>query len=99
MYHLFENEVKSISSLNTVALSLFSIASFLANCVIAIVLGWAFGGSPLSELGAFMLHKGVYFIGVLSVMCFTFGGCAIYSKESIIRQIKKESKTEEVVAR
>jgi hypothetical protein len=95
MYHLFENEVKSISSLNAVALSMFSLGSFFANNIIAIVIGWGFSAPPLSEFALFMCHRGAYFIGVLMVMCFLSGIWAICKKRSIIRQIKEESKTQE----
>lgn len=93
MYHLFETEMKSISSLNTVALSLFSIGSFLATCVIGIVIGWGFATPPLTDFGTFMIVRGVYFIGALALMCFGFGGWAIYRKNSMIDDIKRETQT------
>ena len=96
MYHLFETEMKSVSSFNTVALSLFSIGSFLANSVIAIVIGWGFSAPPLTEFGAFMVTKCVYFIGVLAAMCFGFGVWAICRKISMVNQIKRETRTEDL---
>ena len=94
MYHLFENEMVSVSSFNAVALSMFSIGSFLLSCIIAVVIGWGFASSLLPEFGTFMIHKGVYFIGVLSIMCFGAGLWAIYLKNGIIDQIKKETQTD-----
>jgi hypothetical protein len=91
MYHLFETEMTSISSFNTVALSMFSVGSFLLSCVIAIVIGWSFSTPPLSEFADFMCHKAVYFIGVLTLMFFVFGAWAIIKKQSMINQIKKET--------
>jgi hypothetical protein len=94
MYHLFENEVKSISSLNAVALSMFSVGSFFANSIIAIAIGWGFSAPPLSEFGSFMCHRGAYFIGVLMLLCFGGGIWAVGQKKSIIDQIKSETKTD-----
>ena len=94
MYHLFENEVRSISAFNAVALSMFSIGSFLANNIFAILVGWGFAVPPLTEFGSFMLNRGIYFVGFLMLMCFGFGIWAICQKKSIIRQIKLESKNE-----
>lgn len=91
MYHLFENEMDSISSFNVVALSLFSVGSFLANTVIAIMIGYGFATRPLTEFGTVMLHQGAVSIGILSLMCFGFGGWAICVKKSIIRKIKNET--------
>jgi hypothetical protein len=94
MYHLFENEVRSISALNAVALSMFSVASFLANNLFAIMIGWGFAPSPLSDFGFFMLHRGCYFVGFLMLLCFGFGIWAICQKKSIIKQIKSEARNE-----
>lgn len=91
MYHLFESEMISVSSLNTVALSLFSVGAFLASCVIAIVIGWGFATPPLSEFAFFMCHRGMYFVGILSLMLFAFGCWAVLKKKGIIDQIKKET--------
>lgn len=91
MYHLFENEVRSISALNSVALSLFSIGSFFANTLIAIIIGWGFSNEKLSEFGNFMCHRGAYFIGMFTLLCWGFGIWAICQKKSIIKQIKKEA--------
>ena len=94
MYHLFENEIRSISGFNSVALTLFSFGSFFANCIIAVVIGWGFSSGPMTDFGLFMSHKGVYYLVVLMLMCFAFGGWAIYQKRSVVRQIKAECRTD-----
>jgi hypothetical protein len=94
MYHLFESEMVSVSSLNTVALSFFSVGAFLASCVIAIVIGWGFAPSPLSEFASFMCHRAVYFVAILSLMLFGFGIWAVWRKKGIIDLIKKETSKE-----
>lgn len=92
MYHLFETEMKGISALNGEALRYFSFGSFLTSIVVSIVLDYAFSGQQLSELGNILLHKVSWFIGVLALMCFAAGGWAIWTKYSMIDQIKKETR-------
>lgn len=94
MYHLFETEMKSISEFNSESLRWFSIGSFCLNFVIAIVVDYAYGGSPLSEFGAFCLHKAAPFLGVLSIASFAFGGWVLYQKKTLIDLIKSETRTE-----
>lgn len=92
MYHLFETEMRSISAFNGEALRWFSIASILLNCVIAIIVGYAFTTSPLSEFGKFVLYKASWFIGVTTIACFFFGGWALRDKKTVITQIKQETR-------
>jgi hypothetical protein len=93
MYHLFESEMKSVSTFNSVALVCFSVASFLLNSMIAIVIGWGFSSQPVSEFGSFMIRKGIYFIGVLALILLAAGAWMVLSKRSIIEQIKRETKS------
>jgi len=94
MYHLFETEMQSISAFNSEALRWFSIGSLSLNCVIAIIIGYAFATSPLSEFGFAVLHYGAPFLGILTAACFGFGIWAVVQKKTLINQIKKETKSE-----
>jgi len=91
MYHLFENELDSISGFNAVALTWFSIGSFFVNMILAILIGYAFATLPLTELGDILLHKVTYALGALSLMCFGGGTWAVYTRKSITDKIKKET--------
>jgi hypothetical protein len=95
MYHLFKTEMDSISAFNSEALRWFSIGSLCLNCVIAIVIGYAFGTGPLSEFGALVLHYAAPFLGVVTAASFGFGIWAIYAKKGLIEQIETETKTED----
>jgi hypothetical protein len=67
MYHLFETEMNAVSAFNGEALRWFSIASFCLSLVVAILVGWAFSNSPLSEFGNFLLHRATwYFRNIVS---------------------------------
>jgi hypothetical protein len=46
-----------------------------------------------------MIHKGVYLLGVLTLMFFVMGGWSILCRKSITDQIKKETPSEEVPSR
>src|SRR5579859_2386834 len=94
MYHLFKTEMESISAFNGEALRWFSIGSLGLNCVIAIVIAYAFATSQLSEFGTFVLHYGAPFLGVATVASFGFGVWAIRAKKTLIEQIEAETVTE-----
>jgi hypothetical protein len=91
MYHLFESEMKSVSAFNGVALTCFSVSSFLLNSVIAIVIGWGYSGKDISEFGTFMFHKALWYIAVLALIFFAGGVYAICIKKSVVDQIKQET--------
>jgi hypothetical protein len=91
MYHLFETEMQSISVFNGEALRWFSFGSFFLNCIIAVVIGWCYSSGPLSAFGEFMVKKGVWYLGVLTVACFGYGFWVIYQKHTLIAQIKRET--------
>jgi len=91
MYHVFENELQGISSLNAEALRYFSLGAFFLGMILNIVIGYAFSNGPLSELGTLMLHRATWFIGVLALICFAFGGWAVWKRASMVDQIKRET--------
>ena len=91
MFHLFQNEVTSISSLNSTALAFFSIGAFLASIVLSIIVGYGFAAGPLSEFGKVLCHQGAWAIGVLSAIFYGWGGYMVYVKKTIVDQIKKET--------
>lgn len=95
MYHLFETEMESISAFNGEALRWFSIGSLCLNCVIAILIGYAFVTSPLSEFGALVLYYAAPFLGVVTIASFGFGMWAILTKKGLIEHIKTETRTQE----
>ncbi len=99
MYHLFESEMKSISSFNAMALGCFSVSSLLLQIVIAIVIGWGFSTGQLSEFGDLMIHKGVYFVGVLCLLFFIMGISCIRYRKTITDQIKRETVSGKAVTR
>lgn len=90
MYHLFETEVRSISSLNGEALRYFSIGAFLLATDISIVIADIFA-PDLPKIPEPVVHWGVGIIGVLSVLCYGLGGLAVYTKKTVIKQIKAET--------
>jgi len=96
MYHLFETEMNSVSAFNNQSLWWFSLGSFWTNCIIAILIGWAYNSSPLSEFGQFMVHKAVWYAGVLALACYTFGWSTLWTKRTLINQIKDETRTDEL---
>ena len=91
MYHLFETEMQTISSMNNQALFYFSTGSFFITIVFSIIVGYAYASPPLSELGNFLLYKGTWFTGIISLALFVAGGCCLRSKNSLIEQIKRET--------
>lgn len=93
MYHLFESEMKSISAFNGVALACFSVFSALLNVTVAIFIGWGFSATPLSEFGDTMIHKGVWYVLLLALIFLLTGVYAIYTRMSVVKQIKNETKT------
>jgi hypothetical protein len=95
MYHLFETEMTSISAFNGEALRWFSIGSLCLNCVVAIIIAYAFVNSPLSEFGSFVLHYAAPFLGVATIGCFGFGAWVICVKKNLIDQIKLETRTKD----
>ena len=90
MYHLFETEVRSISSLNGEALRYFSIGAFLLATDISIVIADVFA-ADIPKIPDPVVHWGIGIIGVLSVLCYILGGLAVYTKKTIIKQIKAET--------
>jgi hypothetical protein len=91
MYHLFESEMASVSALNGVALTCFSISSLFLNAAIAIFVGWGFSSTPLSELGHLMLSKVVWYVLLFALLVFGGGIYCVFTKKSIVDQIKKET--------
>ena len=94
MYHLFETEMQSLSAFNAEALRWFSLGAFFLNCIIAVVIGWCFSNGLLSSFAEFMVHRGVWFVAVLTVACFGYGFWIVYQKHTLIAQIKRETKAE-----
>ncbi|MFZ1005410.1 MAG: hypothetical protein WAN65_01150 [Candidatus Sulfotelmatobacter sp.] len=94
MYHLFESEMKSISGFNGVALGCFSVGSFFLNSAVAILIDWGFSGQ-VSEQGNLMIHKVIFAVSILSIVFFVFGGYALWSRRSVVKQIKKETVSNE----
>jgi hypothetical protein len=93
MYHLFETEMRSISEFNEETLRWFSIGSFCLNAVIAIVIGYAYVTSTMSEFGHFC-YKMAPFLGIVAFTCFGFGTRVLFQKKAVINQIKRETRTE-----
>jgi hypothetical protein len=94
MYHLFDTEMRSISGFNGEALRWFSIGSFCLNCVLAIVIDYAYATAPLSEFGKAVLYKVAPFLGVIVIGSFGFAIWALCQKKALIDQIKRETRTE-----
>ena len=90
-YHLFETEVQSISSLNGEALRYFSIGAFLLGIGVNTSVGYILAVPPLSEFGHSLVRWGIGVAFVLSVLCYLLGGWAIWTKRTIIEQIKRET--------
>ncbi len=99
MYHLFESEMKSISHFNSLALASFTVCGFFVNTVIATVLGWGFATGQLTEFGAFMIHRGVYWLAVLGSIFFFFGIAAIWHRKSVTDLIKRETRLNDAPSR
>lgn len=97
MYHLFENEVISVSSLNAIALSFFSIGGFLASCVITILIGYTYASQPLTEFGTFMCRRGAFGVGLLAAFFYGFGAWMVIARRSMIERIKEETVSEQTV--
>ena len=91
MYHLFETEVRSISALNGEALRYFSIGSFLFATAINILIGYVFAAPPLSQFADGAVRFGIVIIAVIAALLFTLGGWTVYTKSTIIKQIKAET--------
>lgn len=92
MYHLFDTEMDSVSAFNGEALRWFTLGSLCLNCVIAILIGYAFSTAPLSEFGVSALHYGAPFLGVSAITSFGFGIWAICTKKGLIDKIKAETR-------
>jgi len=94
MYHLFDTEMRSISGFNGEALRWFSIGSLFLNCIIAIVIDYAYATTPLSEFGRVVLYRVAPFMGVVVVGSFGFAGWSLWQKKTLLDQIKRETRTE-----
>lgn len=94
MYQLMETEMMSISGFNAEALSCFAIGSFFLAAVFAVVIGAAFANSPLTEFGAFMLHRATWGFGIIATVCYATGFGCVWRKKTMIDQIKRETKAE-----
>jgi hypothetical protein len=91
MYHLFATEMESVSVFNGEALRLFLFGAFCFEYFSKHWLDRNFRPRP-AERGCESLcllelnpNRG------LSLLCFAFGGWALYAKQSIIKQIKRET--------
>ena len=94
MYHLMETEMMSISAFNDEAFRWFGIGSFFLTFGISIIINAGFVDGKLSDFGYFMLHRATWFLGLLALACYIFGACAVGRKRGMIKQIKKETKSE-----
>jgi len=94
MYHLFETEMKSVSAFNGEALRYFSFGSFLLALFLNIAVAYFFFPPPVPVAIALGAKYGLFASGILSAMCFGFGVWALCTKQSLIGQIKKETKSE-----
>jgi len=90
-YHLFETEMESVSVFNGEALRLFSFGAFVLSIFLNIGLIVIFAPAPLSAAVSLYAFWGLILTGGLSLLCFAFGGWALYSKQSIIKQIMRET--------
>lgn len=78
---------------NAEALRYFAAGSFLVSIVISIVIDYGFSAKELSELGNILLYKVSWILGIGALACFAFGGWAVWTKISMINQIKEETRT------
>jgi hypothetical protein len=88
---MFDTELKTISSLTGEAIRHFSIASGLLGIVANIVIGFAFAGAPLTEVGSFLLYRLSWGLGLFSLAFYACGIYALFQKTSLIDQIKRET--------
>ncbi len=70
------------------------LGSFFLAAILTIVIGAAFAGSPLTELGSFMLHRATWGFGIIVAVCYATGVGCVWRKKSMIAQIKRETKAE-----
>ena len=90
-YHLFETEFKSIASLNGEAIRYFSFGAFSASIFMNIVVSYTFSSSPISESGTLLLKFGSLLTGGLMLLFYVLGAWAIWTKKSIVDDIKRET--------
>lgn len=91
MYHLFENELDSISTFNAQAVGCFSVGSTLIGFIFSIVVSYGFSGQSISELGQFLLYKTSWFLGLIAIMCYALGVWFLIKKKSIVARVKAET--------
>jgi hypothetical protein len=93
MYHVFESEMKSISSLNAQALAWISAGSFCLSIAANICVSSIFATQPLSDAATLVVRYGLTAAIGLSVICYFFGGWAILRRRSTVKQIEDETRS------
>jgi hypothetical protein len=90
-YHLFESEMRQISSLNAQAVAFFSLGAFCLAILVDIEVGAAFATFPLSEIGKLFFKWGAVLCGGLAFIFYGFGVYFLHQKRSATDLIKKET--------
>jgi hypothetical protein len=90
-FHLFETEFKTISALNGEALRWFSIGTFLLSIVANIIVSYSFASLPISEGARFVFKFGLVLTDDGTILSFIFGFWSVWTKKTIIDDIKKET--------
>lgn len=90
-YPVIETELKSISMFNSEALRCFALGTFFLNGLITVVVSSVFSSGPLSPAGLWAFHQGSWYLGILTVTCFSFGLWSLYKRKDFVTQIKNET--------
>lgn len=92
MWAVSGTELKSLSIVGAVATACFSVAGFLAGCLVNILVSYGGSSTKLTDVGEFLFYKGTLFTGGLALLLFFGGVAATFSKASLLKQIKDETK-------